>query len=86
MTSALHGRSLRHQHTSLMVDGGAPATEAATKLLGVLVLDGQPRLLRMLLLNLHDVVKFLSLVHKVGRDVESSVIEVLLVVLRSSLD
>jgi hypothetical protein len=86
MSPALHALSMGHQHSSLQVGGASPATEAATKLLRVLLLAEQPRLLGVLFLNLHDVVEFLGLMHEFGREVESRVIEEVLVVLRSPLD
>ena len=84
MSPALHALSMGHR--TLKVGGASPATEAATKLLRVLLLAEQPRLLGVLFLNLDDVVEFLGLVHEFGREVESRVLEELLVVLRSPLD
>jgi len=86
MTPALHALSMGHHHSPFMVCGASPATEAATKFLRVLLLAEQPRLLRVLFLNLDDVVEFLGIVHEFWRDVESRVLEELLVVLRSPLD
>ena len=86
MTPALDALSMGHHHSPLKVGGSSPATEAATKFLRVLLLAEQPRLLRVLFLNLHDVVEFLGLVHEFGREVKSSLIEEVLVVLRSPLD
>ena len=86
MTPALHALSMGHHHSPFMVGGASPATEAATKFLRVLLLAEQPRLLRVLFLNLHDVVEFLGLVHEFGREVKSSLIEEVLVVLWSPLD
>jgi hypothetical protein len=86
MTPSLHALSMGHHHSTLQVGGASPATEAATKLLRVLLLAEQPRLLRVLFLNLDDVVEFLGIVHEFWRDVESRVLEELLVVLRSPLD
>jgi hypothetical protein len=86
MTPALHALSMGHNHSTFQVGGASPATEAATKLLRVLLLAEQPRLLRVLFLNLDDVVEFLCLVHEFGREVESRVLEEMLVVLRSPLD
>lgn len=78
---SLHAQSLGHHR------GASPTTKAATvELLRVLVLAEQPRLLGGLFLDLHDVVEFLGLLHEVGREVESCVIEQVLMVLRSPLD
>jgi hypothetical protein len=86
MTPALYALSMGYHHSILQVGGASPAIEAATKLLRVLLLAEQPRLLSVLFLNLDDVVEFLGLVHKFGREVESRVLEEVLVVLRSPLD
>ena len=86
MTPSLHALSMGHHHSTLQVGGASPATEAATKLLRVLLLAEQPRLLRVLFLNLDDVVEFLGLAHEFWREFESRVLEELLVVLRSPLD